>query len=279
MADPYLDENGILINKLNLNNWNDLNQKEKMASSARLTELNLNSPQPPFDFYMFKKIHYHLFQDIYNWAGEVRTCSLKKREFVGSGNYSIFTEPSEIAKSAQQIFKPLKNIEKLKQIKTKDFFVLLAEFFVSINKLHPFREGNGRTQQTFIRLLAQACGYELTWRVTTRERMINVSMEGMKNNIEPAKRLFTEIINPQRVKALEKVINFLEKNDIDFNDWYISTSVKDHHYVGNYAGTDGENIMINVKENGQNKLIIGCLKDIDIKTQEGDEISFKSTHF
>ena len=52
---------------------------------------------------------------------------------------------------------------------------------VDLNAVHPFREGNGRTQRVFIEALAHAAGYNLDFSVASRERMIQASIAGNEN--------------------------------------------------------------------------------------------------
>src|SRR5882724_1883134 len=69
--DPYTYENStVLVNKLDLREQTALDEFEAEISSARAQE---PLPAGNLDFEHYKAIHHHLFQDVYEWAGKVRT--------------------------------------------------------------------------------------------------------------------------------------------------------------------------------------------------------------
>jgi cell filamentation protein len=87
--DPYTYENStVLVNKLDLRDQAELDAFEAEISSARAEE---PLPEGVLDFAHYKAVHYHLFQDVYNWAGRVRTVRISK-----GGNPFCFPETSRI---------------------------------------------------------------------------------------------------------------------------------------------------------------------------------------
>ena len=150
----YTDpKTGVLRNLGGIEDHDALTFAETAATTKRVNELR-EKPIPISEAKVLFSIHYHLFQDIYKWAGQRRTV--------------------EISKDGKQFF-PLSyfdnalgfiNIQltEYKAISSKDILRLsrkLAEILDTINFLHPFREGNGRTQREFIRLLASEKGLTL----------------------------------------------------------------------------------------------------------------------
>lgn len=71
----------------------------------------------------------------------------------------------------QNYFKNCKNIDELAKN--------LAELMGDLNALHPFREGNGRTQRIFINQLAKNAGYKLDLRLIDKDKMIDASIKAM----------------------------------------------------------------------------------------------------
>ena len=94
----------ILKNRLDLTNAEELDAFEAEVSDSRADE---ELPAGDLDFQHFKAIHRHLFQDVYDWAGEVRNVRISK-----DGN--MFCYPENIAGEANKLFSPLRQYKFLK---------------------------------------------------------------------------------------------------------------------------------------------------------------------
>jgi cell filamentation protein len=93
IEDPYTYKNStVLMNKLDLQKQAELDAFEAEISSARAEE---PLPDGSMDFEHYKAIHHHLFQDVYHWAGQVRTVRIAK-----GGNPFCF--PENIARPSHQ---------------------------------------------------------------------------------------------------------------------------------------------------------------------------------
>lgn len=171
MRDPYVYFNtNILINKFNIENEDELNIVERNFASKRLQELRNKNLKGDFDFKYLKAIHKYIFQDIYKWAGETRNVNIAK------GN-SLFCSVEYIESYAKDIFNSLKKQKYLKESaeNKKDFAFKLGKLFLDINALHPFREGNGRSQREFIRKVAEYNGYQMSFKNFLSEDMKELS--------------------------------------------------------------------------------------------------------
>lgn len=150
----YTDkDSGVLLNKQNIKDYRELIAFESLCVANRSEYLHKNPIQIEFGYDLLK-IHKFLFQDVYDWAGKVRKVEIAKggRQFLPLHSFnSAFAYIDKLLTE----FMAIKNSNK-KQIAKK-----LAEILDNVNFLHPFREGNGRTQREFIRLLAGQKGYEL----------------------------------------------------------------------------------------------------------------------
>jgi cell filamentation protein len=118
-----------------------------------------------------------------------------------------------IAGTLKHITGKLRAENYLRGLSREEFSSRAALLMVDLNGVHPFREGNGRTQRVFISELAQEAGHPLDFSCVSRERMIQASIAGNEKN-DPAmmQRLFNEISNPLRVAALSKAISSLEQH-------------------------------------------------------------------
>lgn len=77
---------------------------------------------------------------------------------------------------ASELFGKLQNDDYLKHLPKEKFVQKAAYYFSEINALHPFREGNGRTQRELIRQLAYESGYILHYAVISEKEMVEAGM-------------------------------------------------------------------------------------------------------
>jgi cell filamentation protein len=150
IIDPYTYENStVLVNKLGLREQAELDAFETEISTARAHE---PLPDGELDFQHFKAIHHHLFQDVYEWAGQIRTVRISK-----GGNPFCF--PENIEGQAAKLFDHLRQTRFLRNLDASAFSAEAAHFLAELNAIHAFREGNGRTQLTFFALLADQASH------------------------------------------------------------------------------------------------------------------------
>ncbi len=128
----------VLENKLGITNSSELAREEERLSKKRALELfetqRFNAMEAG-TFKALKEIHKYLFQDVYDFAGELRTVNIAK------GNFRF--APVMYLQAA------LENIEKMPQ----STFDEIIEKYVEMNIAHPFREGNGRSTRIWLDLI------------------------------------------------------------------------------------------------------------------------------
>lgn len=192
----------ILINKLNIINDKDLYNAERELVLLRNHELLDNPLKGNFDFIHLKNIHRFLFQDIYRWAGEIRNCNIAKND--------LFCLSNHIENYATEIFNKLISKKYLIEYDFDNKIIELVKLFSDINALHPFREGNGRTQREFIEQLAFINGIKLDLTVISQEKMIMLSHEGLlgkyDNMISYFKKCSTKITKEEQIKKISNII-------------------------------------------------------------------------
>lgn len=162
---------GVFRNRLGLTDRDALEDAERRFSFARRLELYERPAAATFDFAHLRAIHRHLFQDLYDWAGEVRTVNITK----GS---STFHQASVIDMAVGYTFEKLHNGPLLTDpsMSEDEFAAQAGELLADLNYIHPFREGNGRTQRVFLDDVAARSGRELSWRNVTAEQNIDASI-------------------------------------------------------------------------------------------------------
>jgi len=143
----YTDpKTGILRNIVDITDPDDLLFFESVAVAKRIQELYEN-PIKIKGTDSLLSIHRHLFQDVYSWAGKKRKVEISKagKQFFPTTH---FDNAFRFIDTLISEYKKISEGDKL-QIAEK-----LAEILDNVNYLHPFREGNGRAQREFLRLLA-----------------------------------------------------------------------------------------------------------------------------
>jgi cell filamentation protein len=169
--DPYVcPGTSILRNLPDIRDEESLERFESDHCFARLLELYENPVAVRFDSDHLK---YHLFQDVFAWAGEFRTVNMAR------GN-SFFARPEYIVPELQKVLDRLASEHLLRGADLQGFCERAAYFFGEMNAVHPFREGNGRAQREFLRELAAGAGYELAWDLAPQDEMHAASLLGRR---------------------------------------------------------------------------------------------------
>ena len=150
--DPYLyPDRPVLRNKLGIFDARNLDLIERQLVTQRIIE---GVPSGGFDLPHLRAIHHHLFQDIYDWAGEVRTVEIAKdghqfqlRRFIETG--------------MADIHRRLRETDFLRGLSRPAFATAASAITGDLNYVHPFRDGNGRTQLQYLERLAWRAGHPL----------------------------------------------------------------------------------------------------------------------
>jgi cell filamentation protein len=140
------------------------------------------------DLRHLRAIHRFIFSDIYEWAGELRTVNIAK------GNQ--FCNYLYLEDYANGVFQKLKGEKYLSKTLPGGIPKRLAYYLSEVNALHPFREGNGRTQRVFIEYLAQAAGWRIDFSDVSDKEMIEASASAFALEYEPMERIFERILSP-----------------------------------------------------------------------------------
>ena len=135
-------------------------------------------PEGSLDATHFYAIHHHLFQDVYEWAGEIRTVRISK-------GGSAFCYPEYIEQEIQTLFDDLKIRTYLQGLSADEFAMRAAHFLSTLNAIHPFREGNGRAQTSFLLLLADQAGHPLNLDKLVPERFMEAMIVSFEKDEGP----------------------------------------------------------------------------------------------
>lgn len=184
--DPYSYPNSnVLQNLLDIREADRLEAFEVEISTLRATDESL--PEGNFDALHYCAIHYHLFQDVYSWAGQYRTVRTSK-----GGN--VFCYPEHIADQMTTLFARFENGKGFSNLPPGDFIRKIAVFLGDLNAIHPFREGNGRAQLAFVGLLGATFGHQFDFDKLTKDTFLRAMVASYSGQIDLLVRELTSLL-------------------------------------------------------------------------------------
>ena len=195
-ADNCYEGTTCLINKLDIRDEKLLAETEADITFMKSVMLDNNPIEGCFDFEHYKAIHRFLFSDIYDWAGEVRTVNISKK-------VTAFAEADSIERIATACFKRITSGD-LEDLPHNEFAAEIADLYDTINRLHPFREGNGRTQRIFFTDLIREYGYDIQFTEDNIDFLMIATIQTAQGVLDYLIQFFTdEIVEPEEKQALE----------------------------------------------------------------------------
>ena len=191
-GDPYLDpRSGVFRNRLGLTERADLAAAEKRLTTARIAQLARRRLPGRYDLDHLRAFHWTIFQDVYPWAGQLRTVLIVKP----GGSFCL---PHQIPSTAADVFGRLATADHLRGCDRAAFLDGLVPLLAEVNALHPFREGNGRTQRAFLSQLARDSGFRLRWDAVDRDANIDASRAAADGDLGPMRALLDPVVQPVR---------------------------------------------------------------------------------
>jgi cell filamentation protein len=185
--DPYSDPvTGVLHNKLGLDTAAELEAAEREITHGALILLYESPVVATYDLPHLREIHRRIFGDVYEWAGQIRTVSIAK-----GGTFCL---PQYIESAAAAIFGELRGESFLCGLARDVLIERLAYYLGEVNALHPFREGNGRTQRAFFGQLTRDAGFAVSWQHLDAARNIEASAASMRGDLEPMRKMLDPLV-------------------------------------------------------------------------------------
>lgn len=193
-AGYFVPGTAILRNKLGLSDAEALRDAENDLVEARLIELR-ESPilvgERTYDLMFLQAVHRHLFQDVYEWAGELRTVGIEKEQ-------ESFCPPRSVALPMTHVTERIYESTLLAQVAGQDLPHAVAYLYDYVNFAHPFREGNGRATREFFDLLLSETGAGLDWQATELEELHHAChVARSRSDLRPLESMFARIIDSE----------------------------------------------------------------------------------
>ena len=180
--DPYCYRNSqVLKNLLGIRDEEILENAERELTVIAVQ--NLEFSEPPYDYAYLKFIHKTLFTDIYEWAGEERTVDFSKQD-------TRFCTAIRIEPEANRLFSKLENDKYLSDLPENELITQAANLYSELNAIHPFRDGNGRSQRILFEQIFINCGYLISWDPISREEWMEANIEGYFGHIDKMVEVF-----------------------------------------------------------------------------------------
>lgn len=176
--DGYLLEDGrTLRNLVGATTPEQLRRAEDNIVEARALTLRAHGLPATYDMAGLRSIHQHMFQDVYEWAGDVRTVSIRK------SRDGWFAPLERIEEAVGAVATYVRESDMLRSADERDVPSALASVYDVVNQAHVFREGNGRVQREFVTALARESGHHLDW------PQVTLSRAGYESENDQASRL------------------------------------------------------------------------------------------
>ena len=188
--DPYVyPGTNVLRNHFGLRDAGELDRREQDASFARLLELAAEPLAGRYDLAHLQAFHRHIFGDVWPWAGELRTVAIAKAD-------TMFALPEHNAPYLSGVLAELPRENYLRGLPADRLTDRLTHYLAEINAVHPFREGNGRTQRAFIGQLAAQAGHHVAWDQLSPARNVEAAVAAMRGDNALLRQALSEIITP-----------------------------------------------------------------------------------
>lgn len=157
--DPHT---GVLRNLVGARTPEALRAIEDPLVEARALEMRQLGIPATYDLAGLQAVHQHLFQDVYPWAGEIRTVNISKRS-------SNFADVADIDETISVMAQHIAATDRLRTVDDAHFHINAGYLLIGLNFGHPFREGNGRAQRAFLTALAAESDRGLAWDLLTKD--------------------------------------------------------------------------------------------------------------
>ena len=188
--DPYCYPNSnVLRNNFDIRDEQLLKDVDSLYSQKRLTELYTDHPVAGrFGFTHLSRIHRFIFQDVYPWAGKLRTVRIHKGQ-------TTFAYPENLRSEADRIFAKLRQERLLQELPQPVLLDRLSWYIGELNVLHPFREGNGRALRAFFRELLLRQGLWLRFEKLDPDEWLQASIAAYAGDLSKMKALLSRILD------------------------------------------------------------------------------------
>lgn len=220
---PGIPEN-VLRNTRGFENNEDLSAFEREVSAARAQDLASSPIAPTFDRAHLSALHAQLFKGVYPWAGHMRDESFQLPDGTPIGaigelhkGQKEFAKSAEIDQRLDALSKDIAQSDNFRNLSPAQFAFGATNVLAELNEIHPFREGNGRTQRTFLSDLGREAGHQIDWKNIDKARNLEASIAVDYGALEPMEAMMRDAIQPERQVMMTEASNEIAgRADLDW---------------------------------------------------------------
>ena len=176
-----------LINKLGITDEEKLKRFEAAVTFAKISEIEKGEIDFPITPDGYRSIHRFIFEDIYKWAGEYRKVNISKKG-------TSFARFETIEQLMSACFTRLEKNDFFIGQKQKDYIENIADLYQTLNMIHPFREGNGRTERVFVSKFVRLSGHFADFSRVDEDELMIATIQAAGGVIDNLNRAFSLVI-------------------------------------------------------------------------------------
>jgi cell filamentation protein len=186
-ADPYVDpRTGVLRNRLGITDPRQLAIVEADVTMAALADLGTRSLPGAYDLDHLCAFHREIFGEVYPLAGEIRVVNIAKSD--------LFCLSQHVESYSAEVFAALAKEHYLRGLPRSKFVKRLTHYFGEVNAIHPFGEGNGRTQWAFFRQLCREADWPIDWSRLDSEANVSAAQASLRGDSRPLRNLLDALV-------------------------------------------------------------------------------------
>jgi cell filamentation protein len=190
-SDPYVyPGTGTLRNNFDIRDTARLRVVEASLTAMALAQLDAEGLPGGYDVAHLQAFHRAIFRDVYPWAGQIRTVQISRMV--------PFARPENIEPYLSGRLRELAAEGYLRGLPRGQFIARLARYLGEVNAVHPFRDGNGRTQRAFFGQLARNAGHRIRWDRLDTARNIEASRASLSGHDSALRALLTDLVEDLR---------------------------------------------------------------------------------
>jgi len=188
-GDPYVyPGTTVLKNKLDIRDPDQLDRAERRFARQRARQ---GIPRGDFDLKHLQSIHKHLFQDVYDWAGKVRTVEISK-------GGSHFQPTQYVENGMADVHRRITQAGYFQGSSRQAFAAEAGKILGDVNYVHPFREGNGRVQLLYLKQLAEKAGHRLDLKRIEQSSWMDASREAHSGDYSAMTKCIERALGQER---------------------------------------------------------------------------------
>ncbi len=183
LQDDCYENTAVLKNKFGIKDEANLELMERNITGFQIMKAYKDIVFENVDFAFYKKLHYYVFSDIYEWAGCVRGINMSKKG-------TMFCPFEKIEEFGKSIFQRLDDKCFFRSLDFEEFVNDFTDLYCSLNYLHPFREGNGRIQRLFLSMMLKNAGMYIDFSGIDKDDIMIATIKSSNGDVFMLKNLF-----------------------------------------------------------------------------------------